>query len=70
MQKGPLNIASLHDIETALFVVSLDGASPTDANDAARKIFMNASNRWYDKSLSFIIFANGEAGLNGEVNII
>lgn len=63
----PANADALETIETALFCVCLEDGAPDDALDACDQLLHGDSgNRWYDKALSFIVFADGTAGLNGE----
>ncbi|GAA3937478.1 choline/carnitine O-acyltransferase [Microbacterium soli] len=58
---------ALEAIDSALFIVSLDGASPIgDQDSSAALLHGDSANRWFDKSLSLIVFANGVAGLNFE----
>lgn len=50
-------------IESAAFVVCLDDASPETEVDAARQIYWGTgTNRWHDKSLQFVVCANGASG--------
>ncbi len=64
------NEATLEAIQRCAFVVCLDDAAPETANELFDQLLMGdavtCSNRWYDKPLQFIVFANGQAGLNGE----
>jgi carnitine O-acetyltransferase len=64
------NASSLESIQKAAFVVCLDEARPATADELFDLLLMGdahtCSNRWFDKPLQFIFFANGEAGLNGE----
>ena len=51
---------ALQTIEAAAFVVCLDEAKPTNAEERVRKfLFGNGSNRWYDKSLQIVVCNNG-----------
>jgi len=63
----PTNKASLEKIDTALFVVSLDSESPSSQIEC-NKLFLHgdARNRWFDKSFSLYVAANGKAALNFE----
>jgi carnitine O-acetyltransferase len=50
-------------IDTALFVLCLDG----DSTDTARDLLCGAAGqRWFDKSIQLIVFPDGTYGLNGE----
>jgi carnitine O-acetyltransferase len=65
----PNNAAALDTIETALFVVCLDDLTPADSLAACDQLLHGDSgNRYFDKSLSFIVLANGTAGINVEHN--
>jgi len=45
----------------------LDQESPTNPTDTSQLLLhSNGCNRWFDKSVQFIIFANGKSGLNME----
>lgn len=60
-----LNGASLDAISRALFAVCLDDTSPGGDASAlmhASMVGPNVENRWCDKSLNLIAFADGEAG--------
>ncbi|MCJ1283208.1 polyketide synthase [Xylographa opegraphella] len=57
---SPANEACLHAIEAAAFIICLDDARPqTRAERAYQFFYGNGSNRWYDKSLQFVICDNG-----------
>uniref|UniRef100_A0A4W4GZ54 Choline O-acetyltransferase n=1 Tax=Electrophorus electricus TaxID=8005 RepID=A0A4W4GZ54_ELEEL len=69
--KDPVNRESLELIEQCVCVVCLDeptGVEPTDSN---RALFMlhggsedkNGANRWYDKSMQFVVGADGVCGV-------
>jgi carnitine O-acetyltransferase len=64
---GPANGEALDTIETALFCVCLEDLSPADTLEACDQLLHGDSgNRWFDKALSFIVFADGTAGINVE----
>ncbi|KAJ8065466.1 hypothetical protein OCU04_006149 [Sclerotinia nivalis] len=54
------NKVSIKTIEAAAFVVCLDDATPeTPSQRFSQFLFGDGSNRWYDKSLQFVICKNG-----------
>jgi carnitine O-palmitoyltransferase 1, liver isoform len=62
-----VNKASLEEIERALFFVSLDTTRPTTWSDRGSQILHGSgSDRWFDKSLTLVVFENGFCGLNAE----
>lgn len=63
----PANAAALDTVETALFCVGLEDVNP-DGNLAAcdQLLHGDAANRWFDKSVSLIVFPDGRAGINVE----
>ncbi|KAI8916733.1 acyltransferase ChoActase/COT/CPT [Powellomyces hirtus] len=64
-----VNRDTFHAIETAIFAVSLDDYTVDRPIEAVGKnVFhaMNGHNRWFDKSISVCITADGRAGWNGE----
>ncbi|HBR95996.1 MAG TPA: carnitine O-acetyltransferase [Gammaproteobacteria bacterium] len=67
MRASPVNAEALDTVEQALFCVCLDDAAPEDLQDASdRLLHGDGGNRWFDKSLSLIVFSNGVAGVNVE----
>lgn len=63
----PDNAAGLETIETALFCVALeDGAPGEDLARGKELLAGNAANRWFDKAVTFVVFADGAAGINTE----
>jgi carnitine O-acetyltransferase len=63
----PCNRQLLDAIESALFCVCLDEISPSHALDACEQLLGGDSgNRWFDKSVSLIVFRDGAAGVNVE----
>lgn len=67
LEAGPANRDALDVIETALFCVCLEDLVPQDTHQACDVLLHgNSANRWFDKALSFIVFADGRAGLNAE----
>jgi carnitine O-acetyltransferase len=64
---SPHNQQVLDLIERALFCVSLEQVGPADAHQACDQLLHgDSANRWFDKALSFIVFADGTAGINVE----
>jgi carnitine O-acetyltransferase len=67
LRLDPANAVALDVIETALFCLCLDEHAPADPLDAADALLHgNSANRWFDKGVSLIVFADGTAGFNGE----
>lgn len=63
----PSNAEQLKIVETALLCLCLEGTEPAGPHEAAdRLLHGDSANRWFDKSLSLIVFGDGTAGLNGE----
>ncbi|MEV6772179.1 choline/carnitine O-acyltransferase [Nocardia sp. NPDC051030] len=63
----PANAAAFETIETALFCVCLEDFAPRDTLHACDQLLHGDSgNRWFDKAVSFIVFADGQAGINVE----
>eukprot|EP00756_Hemistasia_phaeocysticola_P021414 Hpha_TRINITY_DN15773_c2_g4::TRINITY_DN15773_c2_g4_i1::g.38971::m.38971/K00624/E2.3.1.7; carnitine O-acetyltransferase len=59
--------AALDMVESSVLVVCLDLDNPSSRVDIARGLWHgDGKNRWFDKPLEFVVFANGEAGFNGE----
>ncbi|KAL5008627.1 hypothetical protein ScPMuIL_014208 [Solemya velum] len=64
---NPVNKSSITDVETCVSMFCLDDESPkTEEELAATVMTGNGVNRWFDKSLEFISFANGLVGVNAE----
>ncbi|WP_405495976.1 choline/carnitine O-acyltransferase [Nocardia sp. NBC_00511] len=63
----PANSAAFETIETALFCVCLEDFAPRDTHHACDQLLHGDSgNRWFDKAVSFIVFADGTSGINVE----
>lgn len=61
------NASFLRQIEDALFVICLDDHEPESRDDSARiMLHGDARNRWYDKSIEFVVCPDGTAGINYE----
>ncbi|MFD8548865.1 choline/carnitine O-acyltransferase [Streptomyces sp. NPDC059649] len=65
--RHPDNAAALDTIETALFCLCLEDFAPADTQEACDELlYGDRGNRWFDKAVSFIVFADGRAGINVE----
>ncbi|KAJ6638879.1 Carnitine O-acetyltransferase [Pseudolycoriella hygida] len=74
--RSPLNAKSIESINKALFIVCLDKSVPFDKSDemnvASHQLIhgggsdQNSANRWFNKTIQFIINENGLNGLNYE----
>lgn len=63
----PGNAASIETIESALFVVALEDFAPRDEQQASDQLLHGDSgNRYFDKAVTFVVFADGQAGINVE----
>ncbi|WP_026909727.1 choline/carnitine O-acyltransferase [Patulibacter minatonensis] len=63
----PQNAATLDAVETALFCVCLEHEQPADPVAAGDGLLHgDSTNRWFDKSVSFVVYPDGTAGYNGE----
>ncbi|MFJ6752005.1 MULTISPECIES: choline/carnitine O-acyltransferase [unclassified Streptomyces] len=63
----PGNAAAVDDIETALFCVCLEDFAPAGTQEACdHLLYGDGGNRWFDKAVSLIVFADGRAGINVE----
>lgn len=63
----PRNADALDDVETALFCVALEDFAPADTQETCDQLlYGDRGNRWFDKAVSFIVFADGRAGINVE----
>lgn len=63
------NGKSLEMINNSILAVSLeDYTSPCNVDERAKLMFCGRAgmNRWFDKSLNFVILPNGVGGCNGE----
>jgi carnitine O-acetyltransferase len=64
---GPGNADALDAVETALFCLCLEDFLPEDTQQACDQLLHGDSgNRWFDKAVSLIVFADGTAGINVE----
>lgn len=61
------NEDALDTVESALLCLCLDDTVPDGPEQACAQLMHGpAGNRWFDKSLSLIVFADGTAGINAE----
>ncbi|WP_053957323.1 choline/carnitine O-acyltransferase [Inediibacterium massiliense] len=61
------NKENIEKIENAIFALCLDDESPNSLEEASNMMLHgNGKNRWFDKSLQFIVAKNGELGINME----
>mmetsp|Transcript_28933 Transcript_28933/g.66951 ORF Transcript_28933/g.66951 Transcript_28933/m.66951 type:complete len:748 (+) Transcript_28933:57-2300(+) len=64
---SPVNKKSLHDIETALICLTLEGDAPATLDGLARETLLgNPHSRWYDKSIQMMVFKNAVASCTSE----
>ena len=62
-----VNGGHIEKIETAIFALCLDEESPSTLEDTSKQMLHgNGRNRWFDKSLQFIVTKSGELGINME----
>ncbi|WP_433723340.1 choline/carnitine O-acyltransferase [Nocardia sp. CA-129566] len=67
LRAEPANLAALDSIETALFCLCLEDFTPRDELQACDQLLHgDSANRWFDKAVSFIVFGDGQAGINVE----
>jgi carnitine O-acetyltransferase len=63
----PANAEALETIETALLCLCLEDVAPADTLQACDQLLHGDSgNRWFDKAVSLVVFADGAAGINVE----
>jgi len=61
------NPEALDILERALFCVALEDTVPESPRAAGDQLLHgDSANRWFDKSVSLIVFGDGTAGFNGE----
>jgi carnitine O-acetyltransferase len=67
LDHDPRNRDAMDVVETALLCVCLEDETPADPRAAGDQLLAGDSgNRWFDKSISLIVFPDGTAGYNGE----
>lgn len=63
----PANVAAFDAIETALFAVALEDFAPRDDQHFTDQLLHgDSANRYFDKSVTFLVFADGQSGINVE----
>lgn len=63
----PINRKNIEKIESAIFAVCLDEGNPKTLEEVSKLMLYGAgNNRWYDKSIQFIITKNRYVGINME----
>ncbi|CAG8458610.1 2849_t:CDS:2 [Acaulospora morrowiae] len=67
LSASPENEKLLKKIESSVFAVCLDDTTPVTRDELSHACWVgDGRNRFFDKSLQFIIFENGKAGFCGE----
>ncbi|KAJ2163094.1 Carnitine O-acetyltransferase mitochondrial [Coemansia sp. RSA 552] len=67
LQASPANAKTLGRLQGAAFVLCLDAEQPVTREETHRTYWHgNGRNRWFDKSLQFIVCDNGKAGFMAE----
>ena len=65
------NKESMKIIESSAFAIVLDSNEPDSQMSSAQMLLLDeGTNRWFDKTLQFIVFKNGRAGLIAEHALI
>ncbi|MBB6380721.1 carnitine O-acetyltransferase [Pseudonocardia eucalypti] len=63
----PANAEALYTVQDALFCLCLDDLAPdSDLAACDRLLHGDSANRWFDKAVTLIVFADGRAGINIE----
>ena len=71
MLTSKANAHFINTIEKCLFIVYLEDKSPSSATERAECFLLdNNSNRWLDKTLSFVVCANGISAIFGEHTMV
>lgn len=64
VESSAQNAKYIETMERAAFIICLDDAEPETPEQRARQIhFGDGSNRWFDKSMHFVVCSNGISGI-------
>ncbi|KIX01225.1 uncharacterized protein Z518_08950 [Rhinocladiella mackenziei CBS 650.93] len=64
VEDSPQNAEYVRTIQQSAFIICLDESSPENAEQRARQVhFGDGSNRWFDKSIEYVICSNGISGI-------
>lgn len=67
LEVSPNNQKAMAAIEGAAFAVCLDDNQPEEISDISRQLLHGSGqDRYFDKSLQFVVFKNGKMGINFE----
>ena len=65
------NADALDTVESALLCLCLDDVTPEGPEHACAELMHGQpGNRWFDKSVSLVVFADGSAGINAEMSCV
>ncbi|KAG5456996.1 MAG: Choline/Carnitine o-acyltransferase-domain-containing protein, partial [Olpidium bornovanus] len=71
LEHNPKNAKLLWRLESACFLLCLDDGRPVTKAEVSRACWHgDGENRWFDKSLQFVVFENGKAGFCGEHSLM
>lgn len=71
LELSPRNAEALEAVETALLCLTLAGDAPRDAREAGERLLHgDGADRWFDKSVSLVVYPDGRAGLSGEHSVL
>lgn len=71
MKLDPDNKASMETIESSAFIICLDDSSPVTPEERMDRFLLgDGFNRWYDKTVEFIVCSNGASGFLGEHSMV
>ena len=67
LERNPQNAEILRVVDRAALVLTLEDEEPAGTDEALRALAGgDASNRWFDKGFTVVVFRNGLAGMNAE----
>jgi carnitine O-acetyltransferase len=67
LEHHPGNRAAMDVVERALVAICLERSSPEGLEATCNELLAGDSgNRWFDKAVSFVVFPDGRAGVQGE----